>query len=367
LLFNYYFIFLPYQISGNQFKKPMTIKASKVNHRGSDRIKVDIPYNPETIRIIKQIPDAKWSKTMKAWHLPYTQTAYELLKKILPETEFPKIEQPASVIIEKKPEEKISTTPKDVSIEVSGRRIFLRMPKNDMDVQFLRLLRFSYWDKNAYLWIIPNYNKNLELLKEHFKDRLQSVNILQQFENQINSTEKRILEKDTLLIIKTKAGRLRVIFCYNPTLTQAIKNIPYSNWDANNKWWSVPFSDKILDKIKALAQTHDMSVIYEEEANPACNRKARIGFFDIPNYRPCPEIYVLKLKELRYGDHTIETYRSLFEEFINYYYRYDIDRIDESMIVAFMRYLVIERKVSTSYQNQSINIVYSLYSMLLCG
>lgn len=345
----------------------MKIKASKVNHRGTDRIKVDIPYNPETIRIIKQIPDAKWSKTMKAWHLPYTQSSYALLKKILPETEFPKTEQPASAVIAKKPEEKISDTSKDVSIEVSGRRIFLKMPKNDMDIQFLRLLRFSYWDKNAYLWIIPNYNKNLELLKEHFKDRLQSVNILQQFENKTNSTEKRTLEKDTLLIIKTKAGRLRVIFCYNPMLTQTIKDIPYSTWDANNKWWSVPFSDKILDKLKVMAQTHEMSVIYEEEANSTSSRKARIGFFDIPNYRPCPEIFVLKLKELRYGDHTIETYRSLFEEFINYYYRYDIDRIDESMIVTFLRYLVIERKVSTSYQNQSINAIKFYYERVLGG
>ncbi|MGI5833062.1 MAG: phage integrase N-terminal SAM-like domain-containing protein [Bacteroidales bacterium] len=48
---------------------------------------------------------------------------------------------------------------------------------------------------------------------------------------------------------------------------------------------------------------------------------------------------------------------SLFEEFINYYHRFDIDRIDETMITAFLRYLVIERKVSISYQNQAINAI----------
>jgi len=32
---------------------------------------------------------------------------------------------------------------KNVSIEVSGRRIFLKMPKNNTDVQFIRSFRYA--------------------------------------------------------------------------------------------------------------------------------------------------------------------------------------------------------------------------------
>ena len=62
-----------------------------------------------------------------------------------------------------------------------------------------------------------------------------------------------------------------------------------------------------------------------------------------------------KLTELRYSENTIKTYSSLFEELINHYPTDDIDQIDEVKIIAFCRYLVTDRKVSASYQNQAIN------------
>jgi integrase/recombinase XerD len=44
-----------------------------------------------------------------------------------------------------------------------------------------------------------------------------------------------------------------------------------------------------------------------------------------------------------------------------------MDKIDESMITAFMRYLVTERKISISYQNQSINAIKFYYERVLGG
>jgi site-specific recombinase XerD len=73
------------------------------------------------------------------------------------------------------------------------------------------------------------------------------------------------------------------------------------------------------------------------------------------------------LEELRYSKLTIKTYTTLFEEFINYYHKHDIARIDETMIKAFLRYLVTERKVSVSYQNQSINAIKFYYERILGG
>lgn len=47
-------------------------------------------------------------------------------------------------------------------------------------------------------------------------------------------------------------------------------------------------------------------------------RVARKTEFDVPNYRPCPENMLLKMKELRYSEQTIKAYKCLFEEFINH-------------------------------------------------
>ncbi|MCE5175698.1 MAG: tyrosine-type recombinase/integrase [Bacteroidales bacterium] len=404
----------------------MSITASKIYHRGVERIKLDMPFNAEVNTLIRQISGARWSKTLKSWHIPCSKSAYQTLMKLLPETEVlisepsenqeeakhepekaqaptdqrfakPKIKNKVTI---KPDSEGISTVTalagitndfkypdisevpdfqippfistesdtinQNVSIEVSGRRIFVKLPKHDIDTHFICSFRYSYWDNNAYVWIVPHYKNNLDLLKDYFGDRIKSLRYLEQFENLTSTTEKRILEKNSIILIKTNNGRIRVIFGFSPKLTKEIKDIPYNNWDARNKWWSVPFSEKILDKIKTIATSLNMSILYEEESVDK-NKKSRITPFDIPNYRPCPESYILKMKELRYGSHTIQTYSSLFEEFINYYYKFDIDKIDEPMIVTFLRYLVIERKVSISYQNQSINAIKFYYERVLGG
>ena len=58
------------------------MKIEKIIHKNEARIKVGFSYNREFIALIKQIPGALWSKTLKSWHLPYTSESYELLKKL---------------------------------------------------------------------------------------------------------------------------------------------------------------------------------------------------------------------------------------------------------------------------------------------
>ena len=45
----------------------MKIGVSKISYKGSDRIRIEMPYNAEITGIINQIPDAKWSMTLKSW------------------------------------------------------------------------------------------------------------------------------------------------------------------------------------------------------------------------------------------------------------------------------------------------------------
>ncbi|MBL0105628.1 MAG: phage integrase N-terminal SAM-like domain-containing protein [Bacteroidetes bacterium] len=57
----------------------------------------------------------------------------------------------------------------------------------------------------------------------------------------------------------------------------------------------------------------------------------------------------------------MKTYKGAFEEFINYYKGEVLSDIEERKIIDFLRYLVMERKVSTSYQNQAINAIKFYY------
>ena len=84
----------------------------------------------------------------------------------------------------------------------------------------------------------------------------------------------------------------------------------------------------------------------------------------IPEYRLCPEEYLLKLELKRYANSTVRTYVSFFEMFINHYKEKELNTIDESDIRAFLQTL-IHRNVSNSYLNQAINAIKFYYEVVL--
>ncbi len=158
---------------------------------------------------------------------------------------------------------------------------------------------------------------------------------------------------------------LCLYFSYNQTISEKLKKIPTCSWNPARKCWEVPFSEKYLAEIKRIASQHELQFTYHEENKPKIQpRKSKK---ENQHYRNCPQGYVDKLKELRYSKNTIKVYTDLFGEFINYYEDVEISKITESMIVDFLRYLVNERNVSTSYQNQSINAIKFYYEKVLRG
>ena len=56
------------------------MKICLVIHKNEKRIKVEFPNTKESAQRIRQIADARWSATLKSWHIPYTKEAFEQLK-----------------------------------------------------------------------------------------------------------------------------------------------------------------------------------------------------------------------------------------------------------------------------------------------
>ena len=361
------------------------IHCSKILHREQNRIKVDFPYNNELVVLLRQINDAKWSRTHRAWHIPYNTVSFDKLKSLFPELniESSRAKSPTTDSTKSIPQDSVYKIPAEIKviehvydnlnlpqtssvlIEVIGRKIVLKMPKNEIDVKFVLTLRFSKWDKEQRVWVIPNYPDNLEIIKAYFKERISNIIIHQAVEVPTGTATHKV-EANDFLCIKTSIGRLKLIFGFNKAVTISIKKMPFWSWDGKNKWWSIPFSDKLFTELKNIVTQEGLNFRYEEEQNES-GKMARKTEFDTPNYRTCPEKMILKLRELRYSEKTLKTYKSLFEEFINHYPTEDIDKIDEQKIIAFCQYLVIDRKVSASYQNQAINAIKFYYERVLGG
>ena len=342
------------------------MKISTINHREKDRIMLQFPFDQERVNMVKQIEGAAWSQTLKAWHIPYTIESYQKLVNLFPETDG-SIAEFSKPKPEPKKEVPVVRTliEKNVNIEVIGRKIVVQLPKNDDDTRFILSLRYSKWDKKDRQWIVPNYPGNLDQLKDRFKLRINRLIIHETTSINIQGIEHQIGIHE-LLIIKTSSGRLKLIFGFDNEITNLLKSFAFHRWDPTNKWWSVPYSEKYLAEIKKLALTKGMKITCEEE--PKGDKGIpKMSPDQIPNYRHCPDEMVQKLREMRYSESTIKTYTNFFEEFINYFFRLDIKTISEKQIIEFLRYLVTERKVSASFQNQAINSIKFYYEKVLGG
>ncbi len=351
--------------------------ASKVLYKGKERIMLQFPYNADSAMQLKTLADCVWSRTLQAWHIPATRSALEQVKKLFPELEYrsntPKVLEQAQIQqVATRPAESKPAVPikqPGVSIEVFERKIIIKMPKNETDIQYLRSFRFLRWDKNNFCWVIPHYPGNLNLLKDYFKDRItaftqhESISIAPKV-----STSTTQIAPHQVLIIATISGRLRIIFVYNKELFSAIKKqFAYWQWDSTNKWLTIPSSEQYVQRLIGIVRQLQLEPVLEHESPSKTQTVPRASVLDIVNYRAAPPEYAAKLTELRYSQHTLRNYVSAFTEFINYYHTLDIDRITEPQIVAFLRFLVTERRVSLSQQNLSINAIKFYYERVLGG
>jgi integrase/recombinase XerD len=149
------------------------MKAEKIMHRGEERIRIDFAYSNDAVQKIRQIPDAQWSKTLQAWHIPYSSKAYRQLIDLFEGENLP-APQPSLQANEVKNIPTASSY-SEIGLEVTAKQLILKMPKNEVDIEFVRTFKYVRWDKTSCRWVIPNYGQNLKLLQSYFNSRLAHI------------------------------------------------------------------------------------------------------------------------------------------------------------------------------------------------
>jgi len=398
---------------------------SKITHRHELRIRVDFPYNPQTIAQLRQLTDARWSKTLKAWHVPYNKEAFEQLKELFPDFEYSTqsnansttpteitqhdlqasklLIRPTTEIQLSKPKTPVTSDLQDttviaetnatiksksaICISVYPRIIEIKMPKDEADIQFVRSFKYAKWNSGLYCWNIPNFGRNVDLIKSYFASKNAEIiyvgtqhdmptppplphtwNFKTQ-QTSIDGTQPTATvpeyTKTDFLVINNSNKTLRVYFSFNSEISKQLKQIPMCSWNGDRRCWEIPYSEKFVTELKQIAAHYALNYLYHEEKK--LKIQPRRSKYDIENYRTCPKNYLDKLVELRYSKNTTDVYTDMFEELINYYEDTEIDDITEPMIMDFLLYLVNTRHVSTSYQNQSINAIKFYYERVKGG
>lgn len=240
-----------------------------------------------------------------------------------------------------------------ISILVTEKKILLKMPKNEADLDFVRVLKYSRWNKENFHWEIPNYPGNLDKIKRHFGDRLEKIEEVKTKKSPEPPTTF-LLEKNQVYILKEK-DQLKLSFHFHEEMIKAVKRIPFYRWNIAQKLWTVPYSQKFENELKQKVKELNLELIYREVKKDSIDERQKINTESFT--KACPVEFINKLQERRYSPQTIKTYTALFTEFINYFPDQMADDLTEKDIMDFSRYLVITRKVSSSYQNQAINAI----------
>ncbi len=335
------------------------MELEKILHHGEYRILLKFPYDTSTKEKIKTIKGCTWSKTYRSWHIPYTREAFSEIKRMFPNLEYQ--EKSASSTDKPKEKEGDPEGSEPVLMQVFEKKILVKMEKNEADLRFIKeLIRYSNWDWTNRLWQVTNFGTNLDKIRSYFGTRLKDAELMK--EDEISSPA---FDTD-IRIVRTASGRLKIIGKYNKDLIKKIKEFPYWKYDKMNKCFSIPFSELFLRQLQNIitALGKSFSCIEDVKGGPVKKRKRRD---EIENFRPCPDTYIFKLKELRYSKNTCRNYTSMFTEFINFFDTVEIDKITEDEIRSFLMYLNVERNVSESTLNLAINAIKFYYEKVKGG
>jgi integrase/recombinase XerD len=392
----------------------LPIRLTMIEHRGETRLALDFEYNTHYIAKIKAIEGYKWSNTKKCWYLPFTSTALCLLQASFGnlldiqsdiasclltaedlgiarlignnpvEGEEHAIQENnlASKVPEAPVQEvvkgKVSTIVSPLSMLYSSnpannqavevelclqeKTIKLYLHYNDLDADMLRKNLKACWLHHARCWVLADTVGNRKALRDYFKSRLVKKAVGSREEEGQQSAGRVAKAKLT----RQYNNRLRIEMQYHEGAVKVIKTIPGNIWSGAYKHWLVPCSDKNIGIIKEMLSRYNILYTYVEEplalktTQKPKNKPALLT-------KPCPQEYIDKLEIKRYSPNTIRSYKVMFTEFINYYPDKHVDALEEEDITAFIMYLVRERRVSESFQNQAINAIKFYYEKVKGG
>jgi site-specific recombinase XerD len=179
--------------------------------------------------------------------------------------------------------------------------------------------------------------------------------------------------------------RIKLYFEYDREVIELIKTIPGARWHPGERCWHVSvlagpverlnrrfegrleFVDWAIGRLGdwpigrvddlPIGRVDDLAVGRLGEGILEADVKSKISLV--------PEEFIKTLTLKNYAQNTIRTYKSMMQEFLEYYRKLDPAKITEEQIREYLLHLIEDRKVSISYQNQSINAIKFYYEQVL--
>ncbi|MCX6243697.1 MAG: tyrosine-type recombinase/integrase [Bacteroidetes bacterium] len=155
--------------------------------------------------------------------------------------------------------------------------------------------------------------------------------------------------------------RILLYFEYDPHTIALVKSIPGARWNPGMKCWHIAKVNGPADKLNYRFREKLLFVPRKIPSVPGPENEPKMA--DLPVGLPEEFVKTMKLKD--FSIKTIKTYSSMLRLFMNFYKERPLDDLTDVDIREYLLYLVDEKKVSQSYQNQAINAIKFYYEQVL--
>jgi len=155
--------------------------------------------------------------------------------------------------------------------------------------------------------------------------------------------------------------RIRLFFQYDKEIIDLVKSLPGARWHPAMRCWHIAMAYGPADKLnyRFRGKIEFLPRIVPDWIDSGEVQKAG------QNPVKIPEEFIKTLKLRQYSPITITTYCKMLKQFINFYKSRVLDEINDEDIREYLLYLVDQKKVSQSYENQSINAIKFYYEQVL--
>jgi integrase/recombinase XerD len=159
------------------------MQAELVRHRDKDQIKLVFGFDDAIKAKVRSVEGSAWSQTNKAWLVPDNPDSRRQLNLLFPDLVLPvketEIESESTYNEVQKQgfvfnQNDFSLRDK-VRILMNYKKIRVKCPKSENDIQFFRSIKYCFWKPEGFYWEMPNSEDNREMVSAYFGSRAYSI------------------------------------------------------------------------------------------------------------------------------------------------------------------------------------------------
>ena len=232
---------------------------------------------------------------------------------------------------------------------------------NDPILTEIKKVEGRKWSQTNKMWLLPFNDKNQKFIN-NLTSNQQTVAVKTKPKPASTFTPSKKTTNHKVLILK--GNQLRISFYPGKNGIKFIKSLSLWRYNKEFKTWTIPYTDYNLSKIKSIAEQQKINIVIEDLRQ---TKPKKVSTPPVIHQRKCPIEVKNKLVEMRYSLSTISIYTNMLSQFFTFYHAYEPKEITNEQISAYLRYLIQERQVSESTQNQAINAIKFYYEKVLGG